>query len=68
MSESMGCACATHNKRMTFTCVPSLFERSAFARGYIFNHEVVGVLEVIARQVFPFTYLNFTNGGVSAAG
>jgi hypothetical protein len=29
---------------------------------------VVGVLEVSVRAVFPFSYLNFTGRGVSAAG
>jgi hypothetical protein len=28
----------------------------------------MGVLKVIICVVLPFTYLNFTNGGVSAAG
>jgi hypothetical protein len=29
---------------------------------------VVGVLKTIVRAVFPFSYMNFTDRGVSAAG
>jgi hypothetical protein len=46
-------------------------ERSAFARGCIFSMmiEIMGVLhKVIVRALFPLTYLNHTNGEVSAAG
>jgi hypothetical protein len=38
-------------------------------QGSVFSYDdVMGVLKVIVYVVFPFTYLNFTNGGVSAAG
>jgi hypothetical protein len=50
------------------TCVPSQCEWSALARGLFFYDEVVGVLNIIARVVFTFSYLIFTYRGVPAAG
>jgi hypothetical protein len=50
------------------TSVPGRCERNAFARGvYFFYNEAVGVLKVIVRTIFLFSYLNFTDRGVSTA-
>jgi hypothetical protein len=37
-------------------------------RGVRVYDEVVGVLKVVVRGVFPFPYVKFTDRGVSAAG
>jgi hypothetical protein len=32
-----------------------------------FYDKVVGVLKVVISAIFPFSYLNFTNGGMSTS-
>jgi hypothetical protein len=69
VGAGVGCACTARDYGLMSTCVPCSVNGVSLHRGGVFFYdEVVDALMVIVRAICPFSYLNFTNRGVSAAG